>query len=292
MLAAQYAASGRQLLDQVWAGARSSCIHRDVRPEYIDRVFKRLLQNPFLNLASLTSMLPSQCAVCRSWPAAPVCQACMARFVINRPRCRCCALALANGLSDDLQARLDVCMGCIRQPPPLDATLAALDYAYPWSALISAYKFGEQPGWAPFFADLLLRAPGVHQAFENLQADDLILPVPLSKERLQTRGFNQAWLLARELARQAGSAASTDSALLLRVKNTRPQTELKREERLTNVKGAFQIDPLRATAVKDRRIVLVDDVMTSGASLFTAAEALRAAGAAHITGVVLARTPL
>jgi ComF family protein len=125
-----------------------------------------------------------------------------------------------------------------------------------------------------------------------LQSADLVLPVPLSKERLQTRGFNQAWLLTRELARQAGCVASTDSTLLLRVKNTRPQTELKREARQANVKGAFQMDPLRAAAVKSRRVVLVDDVMTSGASLFTAAEALRAAGAAHITGIVLGRTTL
>jgi len=281
-------ASGRRLLGQVWAGARSSWFHRDVRPEYIDRVFKRLLQNPF---SSLSRLLPGQCAVCRSWPAAPVCRACMLRFATHRPRCRCCALVLADGLSAGLQARTDVCLDCISQPPPLDATLVALDYAYPWSTLISAYKFGEQPGWAPFFADLLLKAPGVVQALESLQSADLILPIPLSKERLQTRGFNQAWLLTKELARHAGSTAQADNSLLLRVKNTRPQTELKRGARLANVKGAFQIDPLRADAVKGRRILLMDDVMTSGASMFTAAEVLRAAGAAHITGIVLARTP-
>jgi len=216
----------------------------------------------------------------------------MQRFAFHRPRCRCCAIALADGLSAGLHASTDACIDCNKQPPPLDATLVAVDYAYPWSALISAYKFGEQPGWASFFADLLLKAPGVRQAFENLQPADLILPVPLSKERLQTRGFNQAWLLTKELARQAGSAAQADSSLLLRVKNTRPQTELKREARLANVKGAFQVDPLRAAVVRGRRVVLVDDVITSGASLFTSAEAMRTAGAAHITGIVLARTAL
>jgi ComF family protein len=171
---------------------------------------------------------------------------------------------------------------------------AALSYAYPWSALISAYKFGGQPGWAAFFAAVMLNAPGVRQAFENLEAHDLILPVPLSKERLQTRGFNQAWLLARELtqalAAPSGAVVRADSTLLLRVKNTRPQTELKREARLANVKDAFALDPLRAAAVHGRRILLIDDVMTSGASLFTAAGVLRAAGAVHITGLVLART--
>lgn len=182
-------------------------------------------------------------------------------------------------------------MACIQQPPPLDSTLAAVDYAYPWSALVSAYKFGNQPGWAAFFAALLLKAPGVHQALAHLQPADLILPVPLSRERLQTRGFNQAWELTKALARQSGSVAQSSSTLLLRVKNTRPQTELKREARLANVKGAFQVDPLLAARLKGRHVVLVDDVLTSGASLFTAATVLRAAGAAHITGIVLSRTP-
>ena len=137
-----------------------------------------------------------------------------------------------------------------------------------------------------------MKAPGVNQALADLTDTDLILPVPLSRERLQTRGFNQAWELAHALARQSGCSANTDSTLLLRVKNTRPQTELLRQERLANVQGAFQIDPLRAAELKGKRVILVDDVMTSGASLFTAAEALRAAGAAHVTGLVLARTPL
>ena len=75
------------------------------------------------------------------------------------------------------------------------------------------------------------------------------------------------------------------------MKHTRPQSQLGREARLTNVKGAFQVDPLRAPSLAGRRVVLVDDVMTSGASLFAAAQVLRAAGAAHITAVVLARTP-
>ena len=185
----------------------------------------------------------------------------------------------------------DVCIACVQQAPPVAATLAALDYSYPWSGLISAYKFGDQPGWALFFASMLLKAPGVQQALAALQPCDLIVPIPLSKERLQTRGFNQAWELAAALASQSGCTARLDGTLLLRVKNTRPQTELKREARLENVKGAFQIDPLRALDISGKRVVLIDDVMTSGASLFTAASVLRAAGAAHITGIVLARTP-
>ncbi len=182
-------------------------------------------------------------------------------------------------------------MDCIKQAPPIDAVFAAVDYAYPWSGLISRYKFGERPGWAPFFAAMLMQADGLNDALKSLQATDLILPVPLSKERLQTRGFNQAWELASALARQSGSLAKADGTLLLRVKNTQPQTELLRQERLANVKGAFQVDPLRTAELKGKRVILVDDVMTSGASLLTSAKALKDAGAAHVTGVVLARTP-
>ena len=173
----------------------------------------------------------------------------------------------------------------------MDATLVALTYAYPWSELITRYKFGSRPGWASFFAELLLDAAGVRPALESLHGDDFIVPMPLSVERLQSRGFNQAWALASALARQAGTRAQPDARLLLRVKHTQPQTSLQREARLANVKGAFQVDPLRAHQLAGRHVVLVDDVMTSGASLFTAAGVLRAAGAARITAIALARTP-
>ena len=132
----------------------------------------------------------------------------------------------------------------------------------------------------------------MQSVFASLGPNDLIVPLPLSKERLKTRGFNQAWELASQLAAQSASRAATDATLLLRVRNTPPQTQLKRQARQDNVRGAFQIDPLRAARLAGKRVVLVDDVMTSGASVFSAASVLRTAGAAHITGVVLARTPL
>jgi len=183
-----------------------------------------------------------------------------------------------------------VCTACMRERPPMDATLAGVPYVYPWSALISRYKFGEQHGWAGFFAGLLLKAPGVAQALGQLQAGDWVIPLPLAAERLQTRGFNQSWELAKALARQSHTTAKADAQLLLRLRHTRPQSQLKREARLANVKGAFQVDPLRVQELTGRRVVLVDDVMTSGASMVSAAQALRDAGAAHITAVVLART--
>ena len=102
----------------------------------------------------------------------------------------------------------------------------------------------------------------------------------------------QSWTLATALVRQSRTPAKTDARLLLRVRNTRPQSQLKREARLANVKGAFQVDPLRVAELRGRRVILVDDVMTSGASLFAAAAVLRQAGAEHVTGLVVARTPV
>jgi ComF family protein len=164
----------------------------------------------------------------------------------------------------------------------LDICLAAVPYDFPWADLIADFKFQEQPGLARALALLMRSTPWVEPALESA---DHVLPMPLSRERLQSRGFNQALVLAHQLAPE-----KTDKNLLLRVKETPPQRTLKRAERLTSVNDAFAIEPLRASQVKGLKLVLVDDVMTSGASLFAAARVLRAAGAAHITGLVIART--
>jgi len=183
-----------------------------------------------------------------------------------------------------------LCGACIVDPPPLDRAFAAVAYAYPWSTLIAGYKFGERHGWAGFFAGLLLQSPDLAQVFGELGPEDWLLPIPLSAQRLRERGFNQAWELCAALARQTRTAARPDARLLLRVRHTRPQSQLKRQQRLANVRGALQVDPLRAAELRGRRVLLVDDVMTSGASLYTAAQALRDAGATHITAAVFART--
>jgi ComF family protein len=218
--------------------------------------------------------IPGQCAVCRAWPARPVCDRCVARFAQPQSRCRRCALPVAAGVAE--------CGRCLGAPPPLDACHAAVSYEFPWSGLIADFKFSGQAGWARSFATLMRSTPWMEPALDQA---DLVLPMPLSGDRLAERGFNQALLLARALSRH-----KTASHLLLRVRHTPAQTALDRKHRLANVKGAFALDPLFAASVRGRRVVLVDDVMTSGASLFTAAQVLRQAGAAHISGLVLART--
>lgn len=167
-------------------------------------------------------------------------------------------------------------------PPALDAALAAVAYDYPWSGLVADFKFHGKTAWARTFAGLLRSAPWVEPA---LDAADMVMPMPLSAQRLSERGFNQTLLLARAL-----SPAKVRTDLLLRIQDTPPQRTLPRRERLRSVQHAFAVDPLHNAALKGKRVVLVDDVMTSGASLAAAAASVRRAGAAHITGLVFART--
>ena len=225
--------------------------------------------------------LPSQCAVCRAWPSQPLCEACVARFAQPQARCRRCAAGVPPGVNE--------CGDCLTDSPPWDACLAAVPYAYPWSGLISDFKFHGQPSWARPLALLMRSTPFVEPALEQA---DLILPMPLSRQRLRERGFNQAWQLARHLIPRASRTAAgrLRPDLLLRILDTTPQAGLKRAERLRNLTAAFAVDPLKTDNLLSRHVVLVDDVMTSGASLRAASLALRAAGAAHITCIVLART--
>ena len=182
------------------------------------------------------------------------------------------------------------CITCEKQPPPVDATHVAVSYAFPWSGLIAQYKFSSQTGWARQFAALLLQHAGIAACLAGLTANDVILPLPLSRQRLQTRGFNQSWLLAQQLHEQSRTLARLDAGVLMRIRDTAAQSGLALDNRLGNVRGAFAVDPLQAPRLAGRRVVLVDDVMTSGASLYAAALALRQANAAHISAVVLART--
>lgn len=229
----------------------------------------RLLPAPFTPAA-----WPSQCLICRAWPARSVCGDCSARFTRPVPRCRGCALPVPAGVAR--------CGACLLEPPPLDACLAALDYAWPWTHCIAQLKFHQDVGLAAALAALLAAAPGVAAA---LARADWLLPMPLAPERLAERGYNPALLLARQLPH-----ARCRADLLQRTRHTPPQRGLSRAARRRNVRGAFAVEAVGAQVLRDRHVALLDDVMTTGASLHEAARALRRAGVREITAIALART--
>ena len=221
--------------------------------------------------------LPSLCAVCHGWGRRRVCSDCAKRFAPAVPRCRRCALEVPEGIA--------VCGGCRIDPPPYRGALAAVSYEYPWDRLIAAYKFHSALDVAPAFTDLLLDA---HRRSDTA-APALLLPVPLSAERLRERGYNQAWELARRLGRELGCRA--DPALLLRVRDTPHQLAFPPDRRAANVRGAFAVEPRRGVELHGRQVTVVDDVMTSGATAAEVARVLLAAGAASVDVWVVARTP-
>ncbi len=216
-----------------------------------------------------------RCAVCGIAPGAPVCAGCTADFfAADAMRCAQCALRLVrtDGAS--------VCGRCLREPPHYDATLALADYAPPVDGMVIALKFGHRLELARVFGELLAQRLG-----ERLPREALLAPVPLAFERHAERGFNQAREIARIVARRLALPLAAE--LLARVKHGVPQEKLTLAARRRNVRGAFAV---RAD-VRGRTVVVVDDVMTSGATLDEVAAALKRAGAARVLNLVVARTP-
>lgn len=163
-------------------------------------------------------------------------------------------------------------------PPHFDATLAAFDYLFPIDATLHAYKYAGNLALIEFLAEPLaeraLRSP----------LPDLLIPMPLHPARLKRRGFNQALEIARHLSRRLG--IPMDPHACRRLRDTPPQATLKLPDRAANLRNAFACD----TSLAGKHVALLDDVMTSGASLGELAKAVRKQGAAKVSAWVVART--
>ena len=210
------------------------------------------------------------CFLCRGEAADILCAQCDADLPrLKGALCPRCALASPNGA---------VCGRCLTQAPRYDATIAALAYGFPADVLVQALKFHGELALAPLLGDLLSTCIA-----GNSQAD-CIVPVPLSSGRLRTRGYNHALEIARHVARATGKRLS--AGLCERQRDTPPQIGLPLAERAKNVRGAFHCPQL----VGGARIAVLDDVMTTGATLDEIAATLKKAGAARVENWVVART--
>lgn len=208
----------------------------------------------------------------------PLCSDCERELPWLGPHCRVCALPLpADGL---------VCAHCLRRAPSFQRVEAPWRYAFPLDALITRFK--HQSAW-PFgrLLGALLAEHLRHAYLEGLPRPDLLLPVPLAPPRLRRRGFNQAALLAQWLTAALQLPVRED--LLLRPRDTPAQQQLDAAARRRNLRQAFAIaDP---ATIAGRRVAIVDDVLTTGATAEALSSLLRRAGAVRVDVYCLARTP-
>lgn len=230
-------------------------------------------------LDGLSALAGGRCLVCRAWSRQALCAPCRASFAAPAVRCRRCGL---RGMP---------CPRCAAPAPPApwSSVVVAFDYAPPVDALVAGFKFNARldhlAALAPWLAAAVARDDEGHAE----APPHLVVPVPLSPARLRQRGYNQAWELARRVARARGRAACPDA--LFRLRDTPHQLALSRQARAGNVHDAFVASPHRRTLLHGARVALVDDVLTTGATAGAAARALRQAGAADVRLWVLARTP-
>jgi ComF family protein len=198
-----------------------------------------------------------------------LCAPCVADLPALPERCPRCALPSPGGAT---------CGACLADPPYFDATRALWLYEFPCDRLVQALKYRGSLALAPFFARSLAAQP--------LPAVDIVVPMPLHPARLVQRGFNQAAEIARSLCKRTGAAFAGRGARRLR--DTAAQADLPYEERARNVLGAFACD----LDLSGKDVALIDDVMTTGATLNELAKVLKGAGAAKVENWVIARSVL
>ena len=226
------------------------------------------LARRFVNLANLA--FGGSCYLCRGAAQGVLCAECDADLPrLQGAACPRCALPSPGGA---------LCGRCLSHAPAYDGTVAALAYEFPADVLVQGLKFRGELALAPLLGQLLAaRLPRGTRV-------DYIVPVPLARARLGERGFNQAFEIARPLAAATGCRLAP--LLAARERDTRPQLDLPLEARARNVRGAFRC----TQALERASIALVDDVMTTGATLEELAATLKRAGAAHVVNWVVART--
>lgn len=219
--------------------------------------------------------LPQRCELCAGVSGTElVCNACMRDLPWLSSACPVCALPTSGG---------SVCGQCLNEPPAFDATIAAFSYAFPIDRLIHSLKYQGRLALAEWCANAILARDDRSGAGVSSQPQHLIA-LPLAVERQRERGYNQAQEIARAISARTGVPLLPRG--LLRVRATPPQAALPWTERAKNVRGAFACE----LDLSGLTIAVVDDVMTTGASLAEAAKTLKASGAASVENWVVART--
>ena len=236
---------------------------------------------------TLDWLLPRYCLMCGD-PSGDMnlCLPCQADLPRTGPCCRRCGLKL-KGEHDG------VCAPCLLHPPLWERVLPALEYAFPVDVLVQKFKFNRSLACGEVLAQAMLRAvdcaeaPSSSTGLQGPADADCIVPVPLHRSRLAVRGFNQSEVVARYVARRTG--IPFNGRLLSRVRRTAAQSDLDGKARRRNTRGAFHCNTERAHGI--RHAILLDDVMTTGATLEACTLELKRVGIATVTLWVVARAP-
>lgn len=231
----------------------------------------------------LDALLPPRCLHCGTIVDAPgtLCMRCWnkAQF-ISAPHCDRCGLPFE--LAEDAAGPVVTCAACIADPPRFDRARAAMRYDDQARALVLKFKHADATYAAPGYATWMSRVGAA-----LIRDCDLLAPVPLHRWRLLWRRYNQSALLAHAIGRSAGKPVIAD--LLQRRRATPSQGRLGRTQRFQNVAGAFALKPAHADRVKGQRVLLIDDVLTTGATVEECAKVLKRAGAVGVDVLTLAR---
>ena len=229
---------------------------------------------------ALSVLYPPQCRMCAEHVTEDggLCAACWSETPFLRGLvCDMCGTSLPGSDSG-----LALCDDCLLMPRPWDAGRAALSYRDLGRRMVLALKHGDRLDIAESAATWMLSAGAPY-----LRDETVFVPIPVHWSRLLSRRYNQAAELTRALAARSGCNHVPDG--LLRVHRTARHDGLSVEERMRNMEGAIEVNPKRTDDLRSRRVCLVDDVMTSGATLASGTRALKAAGVDHVFVLLLAR---
>ena len=230
---------------------------------------------------AIDALLPPQCLACGTAVDTPgaLCAGCFSAFTfITAPLCRVCGVPHSSPATDDL-----ICGACLRERPDYNRARGVFVYDNASKGVVLKFKHGDRTDAAVHLARWLQRAGA-----DLITDADVIVPVPLHRWRLLWRSYNQSALLANALGRLTGKPVIPDA--LVRAKSTPSQGRLDRTARRRNVAGAFRVH--RPKGVAGKRVLLIDDVLTTGATVEACTRALLADGAQRVDVLVLGRVPL
>lgn len=226
-------------------------------------------------------IFPNQCLSCKELigQEGAFCIRCWNKLqFISDPKCKICSHPFAFKVDDEM-----LCGKCLKDKPAYDKIISVFRYNDVIKRIIGDFKYRDATYLSKKTAKIIF-----DRYRKEIDKCDLITPVPLHKNRLRKRKFNQAVLLAKEISRLSGKELLYNG--VIRIKNTQPQVELKKRQREKNLKAAFAINNKFKDEIVEKRVFLIDDVMTTGATLENCSKVLKKSGAKMVVALVIAKT--